>query len=756
VTDFVLATANPDKAREIAKILGPTVRLLRRPDWVGDVAETGDTLLENARLKARAVAEATNRPAIADDTGLEVDDLGGQPGVRSARFAGEQATYEDNVAKLISTMAGSNGHRLARFRTVAVAAWPDGREVVGEGVVSGVISKEPRGRSGFGYDPVFVPDEGDGRTFAEMSLEEKNVLSHRGRAFRDLEGLLAGFDGAAVDGATVDDGATVAAAAPQDGAPPDQDEGILPSGAEPESEAAGAVGTTRTDGTDRRALIRDILLAAVLGIAVLVVHDVGYMLRHPFWIDESWVADSVRARIGLAPTLSSATPLGWTVLLRLVPWGGFEKLRLVPLGFTVLAAVAGYWLGRELRLSRYLTGVLTGAAVLLAPAMLLRDDLKQYTAEAFATVLVLVLVARIENEWTTRRLLVLAGVVAAGLFFANTVIFVGAAAMGGLALECLIRRRYRRLLEVAGVSAAMLAASLVIYELVDRAHVTSSITSFWNGYYIPRNQGISGAWRYVDLRLHQLAPYLGFRSLALDGLLILAGIVALILLKRYALAAMFPLTMLAMAVASADRKYPFGDMRTSTFWLVMGPILMAIAVAAAAQAIPRYSRPAALVAAAVALAIWVPVAHPYIRAHPIPNEDVRSQVEYLNARLKPADVVIVDYGASFGFAYYEHEVSPVFVADNVPSNGFLPSYPKDTWVVQMPNRRAQDVTTALATAKAKLAARGGRGRIWIVRSHLVPAEVGAWSRELAGQDVQTIRVGPEALLLYQPPSPGAA
>jgi hypothetical protein len=137
------------------------------------------------------------------------------------------------------------------------------------------------------------------------------------------------------------------------------------------------------------------------------------------------------------------------------------------------------------------------------------------------------------------------------------------------------------------------------------------------------------------------------------------------------------------------------------------------------------------------------------------TKDVRSQVEYLNANLIPGDVVIVDYGASFGFAYYEHKVSPVFVADSVPSNGFLPSYPTVTWVVQMPNRRAEDVTNALAAAKAKLAPLGGRGRIWIVRSHLVPAEVDAWNTELAGQDVKTIPVGPEPILEYQPGSPGA-
>jgi len=118
-------------------------------------------------------------------------------------------------------------------------------------------------------------------------------------------------------------------------------------------------------------------LAAAVGLAVLIVHDVPYLLHQSFWVDEAWVADTVRARIGLTLSLSSSTPLGWTYLLRLVPFGGAERLRLVPLLFTMLAAAAGYLFGRELRLTRFVTGILTGAAVLLSPAMLVRDDLKQ-------------------------------------------------------------------------------------------------------------------------------------------------------------------------------------------------------------------------------------------------------------------------------------------------------------------------------------------------------------------------------------------
>ena len=195
MTVFVLATANPDKAREIAEILAPGgVQLEPRPDDVPDVEETGTTLEDNARLKAQALVAATGGPALADDTGLEVEGLGGAPGVYSARFAGEGATYADNVAKLLAELKGEKGPaRRARFRTVALALWPDGRELVAEGVVNGTIAEETRGRGGFGYDPIFVPDEGDGRTFAELvdeSPDAKHRLSHRGRAFTALAALL--------------------------------------------------------------------------------------------------------------------------------------------------------------------------------------------------------------------------------------------------------------------------------------------------------------------------------------------------------------------------------------------------------------------------------------------------------------------------------------------------------------------------------------------------------------------------------------
>ncbi len=193
MTAFVLATANPDKAREITQILGSSVTLRPRPPHMAAVEETGESLEDNARLKAVAVVEATGMAAIADDTGLEVDALGGAPGVHSSRYAGPGASYADNVAKLAAALWGIDGPeaRRARFRTVAIARWPGGAEVVAHGTVEGRIAEERRGDNGFGYDALFVADEAGGATFGELDAAAKHGVSHRGRAFRNLAAELA-------------------------------------------------------------------------------------------------------------------------------------------------------------------------------------------------------------------------------------------------------------------------------------------------------------------------------------------------------------------------------------------------------------------------------------------------------------------------------------------------------------------------------------------------------------------------------------
>ena len=186
----LLATGNAHKVAEIQQILGDGWRVEARDP---DVDETGDTFEANALIKARAVVAATGRPAVADDSGIEIDALGGAPGVRSARWADEGDWIPRVLRELEGVPAGERG---CRYVCAAAAVWPagtgpDGRdEVVVRGTVEGVVPPAPRGTGGFGYDPVMQPVEGDGRTFAEMSDAEKHALSHRGRAFRTLAALL--------------------------------------------------------------------------------------------------------------------------------------------------------------------------------------------------------------------------------------------------------------------------------------------------------------------------------------------------------------------------------------------------------------------------------------------------------------------------------------------------------------------------------------------------------------------------------------
>jgi len=185
------ASANPHKVAEIIDLMGGVVDLVPRPQDLADVVEDADTLEGNARLKAIAVCIATELPALADDTGLEVDALHGAPGVITARFAGVGATDAQNRQKMLVELDGKDTtQRTARFRTVALLRFPDGREVVAHGVCEGVIAMKEVGDRGFGYDALFIPADGDGRTFAQMTIEEKHDLSHRGRAFRALAQML--------------------------------------------------------------------------------------------------------------------------------------------------------------------------------------------------------------------------------------------------------------------------------------------------------------------------------------------------------------------------------------------------------------------------------------------------------------------------------------------------------------------------------------------------------------------------------------
>ncbi len=198
---IIFATANAGKLREAAEVLGPGFEIVS-PASLGiteDIPETGSTLQENSLQKARYLFERTGLPCFADDTGLEVDALGGAPGIYSARYAGPGHDHQKNMDKLLAELEkleipdqvrNDERFRRARFRTVVTLILADGEPRFFEGVCEGSIAREKRGTGGFGYDPVFLPDAYPGRTLAEVSEEEKNAVSHRGRAIRAMAAWL--------------------------------------------------------------------------------------------------------------------------------------------------------------------------------------------------------------------------------------------------------------------------------------------------------------------------------------------------------------------------------------------------------------------------------------------------------------------------------------------------------------------------------------------------------------------------------------
>jgi len=196
IRELVLATRNQHKVEELVALLGDlgiTIRTLDEFPDAPDVVEDGDTCEANAVKKARAIAEFTGLPAVADDTGLQVDALDGRPGVYAARYAGEDATYEDNCRKLLREMMGvPREQRTARFLTVAAIAFPSNGIQVAQGTLNGVIAEESSGALGFGYDPVFLIPE-LGMTLAQLPADQKNTISHRAKAFAKMREIVRSY-----------------------------------------------------------------------------------------------------------------------------------------------------------------------------------------------------------------------------------------------------------------------------------------------------------------------------------------------------------------------------------------------------------------------------------------------------------------------------------------------------------------------------------------------------------------------------------
>ncbi|MDH6471094.1 hypothetical protein M2303_004658 [Micromonospora sp. H404/HB375] len=499
---------------------------------------------------------------------------------------------------------------------------------------------------------------------------------------------------------------------------------------------------------------------AVLALLCLlpILHDVKTMLGAPYWLDEAWVALSVRFPLGDLPVTTSSSPLGWSFLLRLVP--DPDDLRLVTLAFQGLAVVAAYGLGRSLRWSTPGRGVVAGAAcaaaVLLLPAQQVRHDLKQYTADAAVAVGVLALVAWVEQRWSRRRLNVLTAAVAAGMLVSHVTAIVAPCAFGGLLLVTTVRRQWLRLVEVAvaGLNAGLVLTG--VYFGISMQGRNVPMQQFWAGNF----PGVTELPGYLARQVDTLMPVVGAPGLVVVALLV-AGTLTLRRHGRPAAAVAVMLLPVVATIVGVAKVYPLLELRTSHFLLVTAAAVAGLGVAGSAsraadlacRRLPRV-RPAVLAAAACAVVLGGYAAgnshwyrfdgnEPGLYYTAIAVTDVRSATEYVARHRLPNDVVVMNNAAWYGFAFYSRHERLRLVVPHGNTVGWWVDMPDRPDVVVVPGHDTTAVQAGLRHAVELAAERGDGARVWLIRSHVVGDEVDAWRQALAAYRVEQVTGGVE-------------
>ena len=509
----------------------------------------------------------------------------------------------------------------------------------------------------------------------------------------------------------------------------------------------------------RARLTAEHLWVLLLGLAVLAVHDVGYMLSQPFWNDEAWVAVTTRFPLSQLPQTTSSTPIGWSLLLRLVTVHGGETSRLLPLAFAALAVAAGYWLARGLgwpdRFSAVLAASLAGLSVLLVPAMLLRDDLKQYTADACLTLLILGLTSRLERDWSRRNLGLLTAAVGLSILLSDPAVLVGVAAFAAVLIVALARREWRRLAEaaIAGVAAAVILGGLYKAFVASAAGALGASTH-WDGFYVPAGQGLHASLTWIVKMLGLLRADFGLGPSWLAVPLVLAGLVTTFRLGRPATALAAAALLPELIAASALKVYPFGDLRTST-WLIVALVAFAAIGVGGIAALARNVLPGASarlvpgLLAVAAVAGLCAAAAPDVRSHSIPAEDVRDQATYVAAHARADDVILVNLNSNWGFAYYWPYGQPARRPSTAVKQGYEAYFPDQPRIVVARDRDPAAVRAALASALARVRP-GSCATIWLVRSHVIATEQAAWTAALKAARINPVPVGTAGLAELRP------
>jgi hypothetical protein len=493
-----------------------------------------------------------------------------------------------------------------------------------------------------------------------------------------------------------------------------------------------------------------ILLAFGLALATFLVHDVGYVLRTPYWVDEAWVAVQDRYPLGDVRQLTSSTPIGWSLLQRWVPGSGPQRGRMLPLVFAAGAVAAAYWLAGSLpwpnRGWSLLAGTGAATATLFAPSLLVRDDLKQYTADVCLTLLVLGLLSRYERRPTRARLTELGALAVLGMLFSAVSAFVAVAAFCAALLVAVLRRARREGLEVVLVGAGTAVGLGAVYEGFYAQSVVPGLTNYWQAYYVPH--GWDG-FQFTFDRIRTTADGLGLGPAWSATILVGLGLITILRLGRPVLAATIVLLWAEMFLLAALSRYPFLDARTSTFLTVSAETVAVVGVVGLCTLLGRRVAVLTVPLCLVAGGFYIAGVSGDINSHPIPTEDVRSQADYVAAHRRPGDIVLVNLSSNWGFGYYWPADAPQRRRNSIVVQGYIVSYPDSTGIIVAIDRTLPAIQTALDSALA--AARADHGRIWLVRSHVVNLEPRWWVQALAADNLTPVPVaGAGELTLINP------
>lgn len=515
---------------------------------------------------------------------------------------------------------------------------------------------------------------------------------------------------------------------------------------------------------DRRRPTRaDWVAVAVLLAAVPVVHDLGTMLTAPYWLDEAWVALSVRFPLAELPVATSSTPIGWTFLLRLVP--DPDYLRVVTLAFHGLGLVGAYAWGRLLgwttRRMGTVAGLVCATAVLLLPIQQIRHDLKQYTADAAVTVGLLALVSWTEKRWSYRRLGVVAGAVAVGMLFSHVTAIVAPCVFGSLLVVTAIRRQWSRFREVVMAAVGGAVAAAAIYLAISVRGRNEEMQEFWADSF-PTLGELPG---YLEQKMEDLTPWMGASGLVILGLFV-AGVLTLAKQGRPVPATAVVLLPIAAVTLGVARVYPLLDMRTSHFLLVstaavggLGAAGLARLVAALVHRVLPAARPTIVTTGVTAVLLASFAVHnghwyrfngnnPETYYTAIAVTDIRFATRYVADHRSRNDVVVMSNLAWYGFAYYSEHDPVELTTPYGNAVGWWVAMPTRSDVVVVPGRDAAAIRTGLDDA-LRLAGRRGGARIWLIRSHVTDAELEAWRSVLVDYHVEEVTAGVEPVALIR-------